>query len=55
MSESIYQNNSNILYELTEKNYQIENLINDNNQYSQLVYNLQSEIFSLKTKLMNFN
>ena len=55
MSESKYQNNSNILYELTEKNYQIENLINDNNQYSQLVYNLQSEIFSLKTKLMNFN
>ena len=55
MSENKNQNNSNILYELTEKNYQIENLINDNNQYSQLVYNLQSEIFSLKTKLMNFN
>ena len=55
MSESNYQNNSNILYELTEKNYQIEHLINENNQYSQLVYNLQSEIFSLKSKLTNFN
>ena len=55
MSENNYQNNSNILYELTEKNYQIENLINENSQYSQLVYNLQSEIFSLKTKLTNFN
>ena len=55
MSESNYQNNSNILYELTEKNYQIEHLINENNQFSQLVYNLQSEIFSLKSKLTNFN
>ena len=29
MSEIKYKSNSNILYELTEKNYQIENLIND--------------------------
>ena len=55
MSENSIQNNSKIVYELTQKNEQIEFLINENNQYSQLVYNLQSEIFSLKNKLTDFN
>ena len=54
MSENTFQNNSKIVYELTQKNEQIEFLINENSQYSQLIYNLQSEILSLKNKLTNF-
>ena len=55
MSENVLLNNNSFLYELNQKNDQIEYLTNENNQYSQLVYNLQNEIFSLKSKLTNFN
>ena len=55
MSENVLLNNNSFLYELNQKNDQIEYLTNENNQYSQLVYNLQNEIFSLKSKLINFN
>ena len=51
MSENVLLNNNSFLYELNQKNDQIEYLTNENNQYSQLVYNLQNEIFSLKSKL----
>ncbi len=49
MSENVLLNNNSFLYELNQKNDQIEYLTNENNQYSQLVYNLQNEIFSLKS------
>lgn len=54
MSDNVFQNSSQIVYELSQKNEQIDFLINQNSQYSQLVYNLQSEIFSLKNKLSHF-
>ena len=55
MSEFPFQNSSNMIYELTQKNDQIDFLINENNQYSELVKKLKSEIFTLKGKLSNFN
>lgn len=54
MSENTVQNSGQILYELNQKNDQIEYLINENTQYSQMIHNLQSEVFTLKNKLTNF-
>lgn len=54
MSEFSFNNSSNFIYELSRKNEQIEDLIIENSQYSQLIQNLNSEIFSLKTKLSAF-
>lgn len=55
MSQNIAEIPNNIFYELTQKNNQIDFLLNENNQYSQLINNLQSELFSLKKQLSNFN
>ena len=55
MSEFPFQNSSNIIYELTQKNDQIDSLINENNKYSELVNKLKSEIFTLKGKLSTFS
>lgn len=55
MSQNFAEIPNNIFYELTQKNNQIDFLLNENNQYSQLINNLQSELFSLKKQLSNFN
>ena len=54
MSENSFQNSGNFFYELTLKNERIEDLVNENSQYSQIIQNLKSEIFSLRTKLSTF-
>ena len=54
MSEFPFQNSSNMIYELTQKNDQIEFLINENNQNSELIKKLKSEIFNLKGQLSTF-
>ena len=54
MSEFPFQNSSNMIYELTQKNDQIDFLINENNQYSELIKKLKSEIFNLKGQLSTF-
>ena len=54
MSQNNLETANNIIYELTQKNEQIDFLINENSQYSQLIYNLQSEIFSLKNKINHY-
>ena len=41
MSQNIAEIPNNIFYELTQKNNQIDFLLNENNQYSQLINNLQ--------------
>ena len=54
MSENSFNNSSHIIYELTQKNEQIGQLINENTKYSEIIRKLQSEIFSLKGKLSTF-
>ena len=55
MTDNSLQNSSKIIYDLTQKNEQIEYLLNENSQYSKLIYNLKSENFSLKSKLSHFH
>ena len=52
MSKNIVLRN-NIQYEIYQRNKKIEELTNENNKYIGLIHTLQSELFSLKNKIIN--
>ncbi len=52
MSKNIVLRN-NIQYEISQRNNKIEELTNENNKCIGLIHTLQSELFSLKNKMIN--
>ena len=49
------QINNIVQYELSQKNNKIETLSKEKTKYIKLMHNMQSELYSLKNKLVNNN